>query len=80
MLLQNTNVNKWCDCHLLYLSLEYKTKLLAVTDSNLNVFYTQKKVKKKVVKAELLQEGIFFPPPIICQRRFSNEKVGNRKN
>ena len=31
-------------------------------------------------KAELLQEGIFFPPPFICQRRFSNEKVGNQKN
>ena len=30
-------------------------------------------------KAELLQEGIFFHP-FICQRRFSNEKVGNRKN
>ena len=31
-------------------------------------------------KAELLQEGIFFPHQFICQRRFSNEKVGNRKN
>ena len=31
-------------------------------------------------KAELLQEGIFFPHPFICQRRFSNEKVGIRKN
>ena len=31
-------------------------------------------------KAELLQEGIFFPHPFICQRRFSNEKVGNQKN
>ena len=31
-------------------------------------------------KAELLQEGIFFPHPFMCQRRFSNEKVGNRKN
>ena len=28
-------------------------------------------------KAELLQEGIFFPHPFICQERFSNEKVGN---
>jgi hypothetical protein len=28
-------------------------------------------------KAELLQEGIFFPRPFICRRRFSNEKVGN---
>ena len=26
-------------------------------------------------KAELLQKGIFFPHPFICQRRFSNEKV-----
>ena len=33
-----------------------------------------------IYKAELLQEGIFFPHPFICQRRFSNEKVGNRKN
>ena len=31
------------------------------------------------VKAELMQEG-FFPHPFICQRRFSNEEVGNRKN
>ena len=31
-------------------------------------------------KAELLQEGIFFSFPFICQRCFSNEKVGNRKN
>ena len=30
-------------------------------------------------KAELLQEGIFFPHPFICQRRFSNKKVGNQK-
>ena len=35
---------------------------------------------KGCCKAELLQEGIFFPYPFICQRRFSNEKVGNRKN
>ena len=28
-------------------------------------------------KAELLQEGIFFPHPFICQRRFSDEKVEN---
>ena len=27
-----------------------------------------------------LQEGIFFPHPFFCQRHFSNEKVGNRKN
>ena len=31
------------------------------------------------IKAELLQEGIFFPHPFICQRRFTNEKVGNQK-
>ena len=31
-------------------------------------------------KAELLQEGIFFPHPFICQRRFSDEKAGNGKN
>jgi hypothetical protein len=31
-------------------------------------------------KAELLQEGIFFPHPFICQRRFNNEKFGNQKN
>ena len=31
-------------------------------------------------KAELLQEGIFFPHPFTCQRRFSNENVGNRNN
>ena len=31
-------------------------------------------------KAELLQEGIFFSHSFICHRRFSNEKVGNRKN
>ena len=31
-------------------------------------------------KAKLLQEGIFFPHPFICLRRFSNKKVGNRKN
>ena len=34
----------------------------------------------KIVRAELLQEGIFYPHPFICQRRFSDEKVGNRKN
>jgi hypothetical protein len=33
----------------------------------------------KTHTAELLQEG-FFPHPFIRQRRFSNEKVGNRKN
>ena len=27
------------------------------------------------VKSELLQEGIFFPHPFICQRRFRSEKV-----
>ncbi len=32
------------------------------------------------VKAELLQEGIFFPHPFICTSRFSNEKVRNQKN
>ena len=31
------------------------------------------------VKAELLQE-VFFSHPFICQRCFSNEKVGNQKN
>ena len=31
-------------------------------------------------KAELLQEGIFFTHPFICQRLFINEKVGNRIN
>ena len=30
-------------------------------------------------KAELLQDGIFCPHPFICQRRFTNEKVGNQK-
>ena len=30
-------------------------------------------------KAELLQEGIFFTHQFICQRRFSNEKVGNQR-
>ena len=33
-----------------------------------------------ITKAELLQEGIFFSHRFICQRRFSNEKAGNRKN
>jgi hypothetical protein len=28
-------------------------------------------------KAELLQKGIFFPHPYICQRRIRYEKVGN---
>ena len=28
-----------------------------------------------ILKAELLQEGIFFPHPIICQRRFSNKNL-----
>ena len=31
-------------------------------------------------KAELLQEGIFFPRPFICTSCLSNEKVRNRKN
>ena len=31
-------------------------------------------------KAKLQKEGIFFPHPIICQRHFINEKVGNRRN
>ena len=31
-------------------------------------------------KAELLQEGIFFPNPFICQRLFTDEKVENQKN
>ena len=31
-------------------------------------------------KAELLQEGIFFPHPFIYHQRLSSEKVGNRKN
>ena len=35
--------------------------------------------KHHITKAELLQESIFFPHPFICQRRFSNEKVGNQK-
>ena len=30
-------------------------------------------------KADLLQIGILFPHPFTFQRRFSNEKVGNRK-
>ena len=30
-------------------------------------------------KAELLQEGIFFPHPFICLRRLSNENIGNQK-
>ena len=34
-------------------------------------------LQRHVAKAELLQGGIFFPRPYICQRRFSNEKVGN---
>ena len=29
-------------------------------------------------KAKLLQEDFFFHHTFICQRRFSNEKVGNR--
>ena len=38
-------------------------------------------VQNDEFKAELLPEGIFsFPHPFICQRHFSNEKVGNRKN
>ena len=31
-------------------------------------------------KAELLQEGIFFPHPFICMRNFINKKVENRRN
>ena len=31
-----------------------------------------------IYKAEL-QKKVFFPHPFNCQRRFSNEKVGNRK-
>ena len=35
-------------------------------------------VQNDEFKAELLPEGIFsFPHPFICQRHFSNEKVGN---
>ena len=34
-------------------------------------------LQRHVAKAGLLQEGFFFPHPFICQRRFSNEKVGN---
>ena len=36
------------------------------------------KIIQAYVKAELLQEDIFFPHPFICQ--ISKEKVGNRKN
>ena len=44
-------------------------------------FFLLFRLKKLPVlgKAELLQEGIFFPHPFICQRRFSYEKVGTQK-
>ena len=55
--------------------------LCAANSSNTNQLLPMQKICKSYFnKAELLQEGIFFPHPFICQRRFSNEKVGNRKN
>ena len=49
------------------------SKILIIMGSKLIICLSQ------FTKAELLQEGIFFPHPFICQRRFSNEKVGNLK-
>ena len=34
----------------------------------------------KFLKLNYCKKVIFFPHPFICQRRFSNEKVGNQKN
>ena len=37
-------------------------------------------IEIKNVFSRITARRYFFPPQIICQRRFSNEKVGNRKN
>ena len=34
--------------------------------------------KTTSTKAKLLKEGILFPHPVICQRHFVTEKVGNQ--
>ena len=34
----------------------------------------------KIVRAELLQEGIFFPHPFICQRSLISKKNRNGRN
>ena len=66
--------SKRLDQKLIYHEIDF---LHAIYDYEIIFFFG---VMKAFGKAELLQEGIFFPRPFICHRRFSNEKVGNRKN
>ena len=65
--------SKRLDQKLIYHEIDF---LHAIYDYEIIFFFG---VMKAFGKAELLQEGIFFPHPFICHRHLTNEKVGNQK-